>query len=105
MISRKAEEAVFHGRVFKITFKPSNYTIWMVLSREKRGYYLVIPDLFCSCYDFLINVILREKGKKCYHMYAQEIADKEKKYIHIEYNDRYFIKILNRIIEKAEKVY
>ena len=105
VVFKKAKDAVLHGRVLKITFKPSNYTLWMILSKEKKKYYLVIPKLFCSCYDFLVNVILRERENKCYHMHAQEIADKEKRYICVEYDDKYFLKVLNKIIESAEKIY
>jgi predicted nucleic acid-binding Zn finger protein len=87
----KAEEAVSSMAVKKYTFKPSGRTVWIVVGREKE--YFVIPDLYCQCDDFYINVVIRRKAKLCYHILAQAIAERLGSFEEYEASDSDFIRL------------
>ncbi|AFH42849.1 hypothetical protein IOK49_06095 [Fervidicoccus fontis] len=38
--------------------------------------HILIPYSFCSCTDFSLNVIYREKRQNCYHLYSYCLAEK-----------------------------
>ena len=76
-IEREALRAVREGRVIKVVFEPSGRTFWLVYGRKFKRTYLVIPRLYCSCRDFLVNVFLRGRASECYHMRARDIAERE----------------------------
>jgi len=82
---RKAIEAVNQGRVKKYVFIPSGRVYWVVVGRGRD--YWVIPGRYCSCDDFFINVVARSKVKECYHLKAQEIAEREGKYEEFKVED------------------
>ena len=71
----KSFTAVIKRRVYKYIFEPSNKVVWIVYSPKRKRRYIVIPDVFCSCEDFYLNVIIRGKKEMCYHMLAQKIAN------------------------------
>ncbi len=50
--------------VFKIS--SDNLTYYVV--RGRRGYYVVLPGLYCSCKEFEINVLMRRSRGACYHL-------------------------------------
>ncbi len=50
--------------VFKIS--SGNLTYYVVKGR--RGYYVVLPGLYCSCKEFEINVLMRRSRGACYHL-------------------------------------
>ena len=76
-VEREALRAAREGRVVKIVFEPSGKVLWLVYGRKFRKTYLVIPGLYCSCRDFLVNVFLRGRASECYHLKAREIAERE----------------------------
>ena len=95
----RALEAVKRKRVVKFKFVPSGITVWCVYSRKRDKMYLVIPDLFCSCTGFLMNVILTEKKKYCYHMVAQKIAEKEGMFEEVILGDEDYLDFIKKLIK------
>lgn len=82
---KKAMEAVKEGRVKKYRFSKSGRVYWLVVGKERE--YWVIPNKYCSCSGFFINVVTQCKAKSCYHLLAQEIAEREGKYEEFEVDD------------------
>lgn len=46
----------------------------------KKETYIVIPKIYCSCIDFLINVVERKNVLSCYHLVSQVLAEVYGKY-------------------------
>jgi len=69
---KNAIAVIDSGKVHKLTFCPSNRTVWLVIGKEKP--YLILPNAgFCSCEDFYFRVISKEETL-CYHLLAQRLA-------------------------------
>jgi predicted nucleic acid-binding Zn finger protein len=88
---RKAEEAVSSMAVKKYAFKPSRRIVWIVVGREKE--YFLIPEFYCQCDDFYINVVIRRKANLCYHILAQAIAERLGRFEKFEVPDNDFIRL------------
>jgi len=71
----RAIRTVREHRVQKLLIDNLDKDIWLITS-STGSKYLVIPGTYCSCTDFLINVVIKRKVDKCYHLIAQEIASK-----------------------------
>lgn len=69
----KAIEYVSMGRIHDYIFKPSNRRCWFVTGRE-HSYYL-IPHRFCSCKDYFLKGIIRNKFYLCKHLLGQVIYE------------------------------
>ncbi|MHA1348701.1 MAG: hypothetical protein ACTSQM_02950 [Candidatus Odinarchaeia archaeon] len=84
----KALKAVVEGCVKKYVFKPSGRVEWIVVGVNRD--YLIIPDFYCSCRDFYVNVVTRKKAKFCYHILAKFLAESLNLYhtYHVE-DDKY----------------
>lgn len=78
----KSQKAVAGGRVKKIIIKEGgfSYEFFVVESRDRVKYYVVIPGRYCSCPDFLFSVLLKKEKKYCYHLRAVDIALRNKSY-------------------------
>ncbi len=87
----KALDLVISMAVKKYVFKPSGRTVWIVVGREKE--YFIIPDAYCQCDDFYINVVIRRRVGTCYHIVAQQLAEKSGKYETFEALDSDFIRL------------
>lgn len=87
----RAIEAVESGAVKKYIFRPSLRTVWIVVGKERE--YRVIPHFYCQCDDFYINVVIRRKTTACYHLMAQELAEKRQKYETYEVTDVDFLRL------------
>lgn len=73
----RVAEGVYENRVVKcITL--NGQILWFYLG--KKEVYLIIPMTFCSCMDFLINVVERKTVPTCYHLASQIIAENYGKY-------------------------
>ena len=77
----QARKALAEGRVKKIVVRgvkdDNSVEVFVVESRDRKRFYLVIPGVYCSCEDFLFSVFYRGKSKACYHMVSVELALKE----------------------------
>lgn len=78
----ESQKAVVGGRVKKIIIKEKSfsYEFFVVESRDRVKYYVVVPGQYCSCPDFFFSVLLKKKKKYCYHLKAVDIALKNKSY-------------------------
>ena len=61
------------SEIVKVVFKPSNRVIWMKLGTEKD--YLIYPREYCSCMDFFLQSILKNRKYYCKHLIAQGIVE------------------------------
>jgi len=68
-----ALKAVLEVRVKRYIFKPSNFTLWIVVGRH--GDYVIFSDIYCSCFDFFMSAVLRKENHTCYHILAKKIAE------------------------------
>jgi len=95
--ARKAVEAVKEGKVKKYVFHPSFKIYWVVVGRSRD--YLVLPGRYCTCDDFFINVVTRSKVKSCYHLIAQEVAQREGQFEVFEVEDDEGERLLDEWLE------
>ncbi|OYT62510.1 MAG: hypothetical protein B6U69_01550 [Thermofilum sp. ex4484_15] len=100
---KRAMKAVEEGRVFRIKREYSKVDIWLVYGSKGKPY-LVIPDKFCTCRDFYLNVLVRRKVDLCYHILAQKIALRIGKYKEIAIDPledyKFFGKIISEIMKR-----
>jgi len=68
----KALQKVMEQGVKKYNFIPSNRIVWIVIGNKRD--YLIISDLYCSCDDFYLNVVVRKTAKMCYHLLSKVLA-------------------------------
>ncbi len=74
--SRVAEALAFK-RIKKVVSRDLEYFIFDATTEA----HLVIPAMYCSCLDFLINVAIKCSRKYCYHLLAVEYAKRRGRYI------------------------
>lgn len=81
----KSLELVRLRKVVKLV--TNNLEIFIVMG--KGGDYLLTPKTFCSCKDFEINVVMRNKKKSCYHLVGLELAINKDllKEVKVEFNE------------------
>jgi len=68
----KGFDAVKEGKVKKYVFEPSGIEFWIVVGKKAE---YIIFDYYCSCTDFLMNVVLRGSIDACYHLIARYLAE------------------------------
>jgi len=97
---KSANIVVEAGRVRRMTFHPSNRTVWLVRGKEKE--YLVLSHAgFCSCEDFYFRVISREETL-CYHLLAQRLAKALGKFSSTEESDSRYDEIVDPSVTELE---
>ncbi|NHI93573.1 MAG: hypothetical protein EAX96_13885 [Candidatus Lokiarchaeota archaeon] len=90
----KALQAINEERVHKYIFEPSNRIVWIVTGTERD--YWIIPDIYCNCNDFYINVISKNKYDACYHLLAKVLSEKlGNKYKVWKLKDDRYINLMN----------
>ncbi len=94
--SLKALKSALRGQVTKHTFNPSGRYFYVV--RGPTGSHLVLGDIYCSCLDFYLNVVIRKKRKYCYHIAAVNIAEEFGSYSYIEHKDPEFIGVIKSVM-------
>ncbi len=62
-------EALQGARYVRISREPE---IWVYIGRNED--HVLVPRLYCSCLDFLVNVVGRRRGSPCYHLVGLELA-------------------------------
>ena len=70
----RALNTIEGDRVHKYIFEPSNRIIWVVTGNERD--YWIIPDIYCNCNDFYMNVVSKKKYDACYHLLAKVLAER-----------------------------
>ncbi len=64
-------EALQGTRYVRISLSPE---MWVYLGRKED--HVLVPRLYCSCLDFLVNVVGRRRKSPCYHLAGLELARK-----------------------------
>jgi len=99
-IKKEAYKAAREGRVTKFVFQPSGTIFWIVYGHKFKNMYIVIPGMYCSCRDFIVNVKLRRLTSRCYHIQAREIAEKNRLYKEKTIEDKEKVNFLKDIFIK-----
>jgi len=73
----RVKEGIYENRIVKCHVVHGE-VLWFYLG--KNEIYLVIPETYCSCLDFLINVVERKTVPSCYHLVVQVLAEVYGKY-------------------------
>ena len=92
--AEKAVKLVKEKGIMKYQFIPSRITRWVVSGQGKE--YLVIERNFCSCRDFLFNVLYRREISTCYHLLARELAEQVNEFEEIEISDELYLEYMNK---------
>lgn len=74
------------SEIVKVVFKPSNRCVWLKLGTDKD--YLLYPHAYCSCMDFFLQGILKNRKYYCKHLIAQGIVERLSKEEDIEMMER-----------------
>jgi len=69
----RALQAVANNLVKRYVFEPSRREAWVVVGKNRD--YRVLPDVYCDCEDFYINVIVKRRAETCYHILARILAE------------------------------
>ncbi len=88
----RALKSVAEQRVKQYVFQPSKRAIWIVVGKEKD--YLVLSDFYCSCKDFYLNAVIRQKNRLCYHLLAKIIGKALKLYERFTVPDSQFHELI-----------
>ncbi len=65
-----------------------------------RGDYVIVPKTYCSCKDFVINVMSRKKKRVCRHLIIQFIGSRKGLYRVVDIRDlETFSKIIHEILD------
>lgn len=92
-IRSEAQQAVDDARVKKYVFQPSGRELWVVVGRNRD--YLVLPlSKYCACDDFFYRVLDQER-KRCYHLLAVALAQRQGSYEEIEERDDLYLKFIS----------
>ncbi len=90
----KALKTIEEERVHKYIFEPSNKIIWVVTGNERD--YWIIPDIYCNCNDFYINVVSKHKYDVCYHLLAKILSERlQNKYKTWKLKDDRYLNLMN----------
>lgn len=80
----------------KLLFLERDYTpVWFYVGVRD---YVVIPKTYCSCMDFVVNVMSRKSKLVCRHLLIQYISEKTNTYREVRVNDN---EELSRIISEV----
>ncbi len=86
--------------VFRIS--SSNLTYYVVKGR--RGYYIVLPGLYCSCKEFEINVLMRRSRGACYHLALLDEAIKQGRVRELELGVEEAVAVLIEVLETGDSI-
>jgi len=89
----RALKIVSERGVKQYVFEPSKRTLWIVVGKEKD--YLVLSDFYCSCKDFYLNAVIRQKNQLCYHLLAKIIGKALNVYEKLKVPDSQFPELMD----------
>ncbi|MET1160764.1 MAG: hypothetical protein ABWW65_07380 [Thermoprotei archaeon] len=65
-----------------------------------RGDYVLVSRVYCSCKDYIINIMSRKSKKSCKHLIIQKLAEETNEYRVVEVEDLDTLyKIVREILE------
>ncbi|MHA1646986.1 MAG: hypothetical protein ACTSVU_05600 [Promethearchaeota archaeon] len=84
------------AKVTKYEFQPSGYVLWTIAGSESE--YLLYPDEYCQCQNFLINSIYRKRVfYPCKHLLAQKLAEALDQYKIEKKKDKEYKDLIKRL--------
>jgi predicted nucleic acid-binding Zn finger protein len=92
----KALKYALRDKVERHSFSPSGRYFYVV--RGELSDHIVLDDVFCSCMDYYLNVVIRGKRRACHHIVSVVIAREFGKIREIEHKDQEFLGILRKIM-------
>lgn len=72
--------------------------------RGRRGYYAVLPGLYCSCKEFEINVLMRGSKGACYHLALVDEAIRHGKVKELELSTEDAAAVLIEVLETGDSM-
>lgn len=69
----RALKTVDAGKVKKYVVKDAKIERWIVVGKERE--YILVDNIFCSCFDFFHKVLNVQETDRCYHLLAKQIAE------------------------------
>lgn len=70
--------------------------VWVYMSTGRD--YLIVPKVFCSCENFLIEVIGGRRSY-CKHLYYQQISELLLNYKEVSIKEEFFYRIIKEILD------
>lgn len=87
-------EALASKRFIVIKYRGLMVYVFKGVKRD----HLVSPCKFCTCEDFIVNYIGRNRPTPCYHVIGFEIAKEMGKLVELEVNPQTMAKIVEEIV-------
>jgi len=82
----------------RLLFYRGDTNIWFYIGT--RYDHIIVPRTYCSCKEFLINVMSRKKKLVCKHLLIQELSEKTSNYRVVEISEPSLLyKIINEILD------
>jgi predicted nucleic acid-binding Zn finger protein len=92
----RVDDTINSGSVKQMLCRPSGKRLWIVIGKDNE--YWTDPELgFCSCKDFYFATL--SGGQDCYHLESVKKAIQQKRSITIEFDDSYYVRLLQAIVE------
>ncbi len=93
--------SVFELRFVKmsITGYGAEHSLWIYMGRSSD--YLIVPDFFCSCKDFIIRTAISKVAPYCKHLIGVRLAIKERKYLEFSTDMGSAAQIVQEVLDKG----
>ncbi len=85
-------------------FMVSSGNLSYYVVKGRRGYYIVLPGLYCSCKEFEINVLMRRSKGACYHLALVNEAIKQGRVKELELKLEEANTILIEVLETGDSM-
>lgn len=85
-------------------FKVSSGNLTYYVARGRRGYYVVLPGLYCSCKEFEINVLMRKSKGACYHLALVDEAIRQGRVKELRVGLEEAVTILIEVLETSDSM-
>ncbi|MEM1674973.1 MAG: hypothetical protein QXX35_01605 [Desulfurococcaceae archaeon] len=98
--NKKISSSILLRRIVKpkLLYMSGEYTpVWFYIGVKDH---VIIPKTYCSCMDFIVNVMSRKTRLFCKHLLIQYISEKTNNYREVEINSvEELTRIINEIID------
>ena len=88
----RALQNLLSSSVKKYVFHPSNRVEWIVVGKTRD--YLIISNLYCSCDDFYVKVVVQKNAKMCYHLLSKLLGEALGNYEQINVEDERYDELM-----------
>lgn len=90
----KIEEAFNSKRFIVLNCRGFRFYVFRGLKRD----YFVVPCRFCTCEDFIINYLSRDREEPCYHVIGFKIAEMSNKLVELDVDSNLLADIFREIV-------